>query len=69
MNVLLIGSGGGGASGVYTTYGTGGNGGSGIVIISYPNTYRLAVTTGSPVFTNIGGNYIYKFNASGTISF
>jgi hypothetical protein len=46
------------------------NGGSGIVIIRYANTYADATaTTGSPTFTNTGGYKIYKFTASGTITF
>jgi hypothetical protein len=50
--------------------GGGGTGGSGIVIISYPNTYNdAASTTGSPTFSNSGGNKIYKFTGSGSITF
>jgi hypothetical protein len=48
----------------------GGTGGSGIVIIRYPS-YLLpaASTTGSPE-TYIAGQYrVYKFVASGTITF
>jgi hypothetical protein len=60
------GSGGGGGSGSDGGY----NGGSGVVIISYPDTYRAATnTTGSPVVTTVGGNRIYKFNSSGSITF
>ena len=57
------GGGGGGASS------GGGNGGSGIVIFSHSTAYRPATTTGSPTFTTSGGNYIYTFNSSGTITF
>jgi hypothetical protein len=40
------------------------------VIISYPNTYPLATsTTGSPSQTNVGGNYIYTWTGSGSITF
>jgi hypothetical protein len=39
------------------------------VIISYPNTNRDATTTGSPSFTNTGGNKIYTFTGSGSITF
>jgi hypothetical protein len=40
------------------------------VIISYPTTYRPAIaTTGSPSFTTSGGNNIYTFTSSGTITF
>ncbi|CAB4167607.1 hypothetical protein UFOVP1666_76 [uncultured Caudovirales phage] len=64
-------SGGGGGGGGYpneTAY----DGGSGIVIISYPNYYDDAVsTTGSPTFTNIGGNKIYTWTTvgAGSITF
>ena len=59
------GGGGGGAWGS-----VGGNGGSGIVVIRYPNTFDdAASTTGSPTFTNTGGYKIYKFTASGSITF
>jgi hypothetical protein len=48
----------------------GGAGGSGIVVLSYPNTYAAAAsTTGSPTITNIGGNRIYKWTGSGSITF
>jgi hypothetical protein len=40
-----------------------------VVIISYPNNYRPATTTGSPTLTNVGGNFIYTFTGSGTIIF
>jgi mucin-19 len=60
-----LGGGGGGGRGA-----SGGNGGSGIVIISYPDTFSdAASTTGSPTFTNTGGNKIYKFTGSGSITF
>ncbi|NDB61273.1 hypothetical protein EB001_22960, partial [bacterium] len=59
------GSGGGG-----TFNGTAGSGGSGIVIIAYPTTYSAASsTTGSPTYSSSGGNHIYKFTGSGTITF
>jgi hypothetical protein len=48
---------------------TGGTGGSGVVIISYPSGYRLATTTGTVTQTTSGGNYIYTFTGSGTITF
>jgi hypothetical protein len=75
------GAGGGGAgngtNGTANTGGGGGGGGdtagiggSGIVIISYPNTYDDAVaTTGSPTLSNIGGNKIYRWTGSGSITF
>jgi len=48
---------------------SGGNGSGGVVIIKYPNTYSQAVsTTGSPTYTNSGGNHIYKWTGSGSIT-
>jgi len=53
--------------------GNGGNsmtaGASGVVIIAYSNLYKLATVSGSVVQTNVGGNYIYTFTGSGTITF
>lgn len=69
VDYLLVSGGGGGGSGGYGPITTGGNGGSGIVIIRYLNTFRDAVTTGSPTFTNSGGYKIYQFTGSGSISF
>lgn len=64
-------TGSGGAGGGYSGgYLAGGNGGSGVLILSYPNTYPPAAsTTGSPTITNVGGNRIYQFNSSGSITF
>ena len=46
------------------------NSGSGVVIISYPTSYGLAVaTTGSPTQTTAGSNYVYKFTGTGSITF
>jgi len=60
--------GGGGGQGYNAT--SPGSGGSGIVIISYPNTYRAALaTTGSPTVTTNGSNRVYIFKSSGTITF
>ena len=54
-----------GAGGIGST-----NGASGVVIIKYPNTFADATsTTGLPTFTNIGGYKIYKFTATGSITF
>jgi hypothetical protein len=47
----------------------GGAGGSGIVIISYASTYKLATFTGTCTQTTAGGNYIFTFTGSGTITF
>ena len=61
---------GGGGGGGEADATNGGSGGSGIVIISYPNTYPAAAsTTGSPTISNTGGNRIYKFTGSGSITF
>jgi hypothetical protein len=64
---------GGGGGGYVTLDGssaTRGAGGSGIVIISYPTSYGLALaTTGSPTQTTVGSNYVYKFTGSGSITF
>lgn len=57
--------GGGGASAYAST-----NGGSGIVIVAYSNTYlQAAATTGSPAYSNTGGNHVYQFTGSGSIRF
>jgi hypothetical protein len=40
------------------------------VILRYPDTYSLATsTTGSPTVTTTGGYRIYRFTASGSITF
>lgn len=50
--------------------GAGASGGSGIVIIRYADTYTAAVsTTGSPTYSVSGGYRVYKFTASGSITF
>jgi hypothetical protein len=61
---------GGGGGGASLAANTGGAGGSGIVIIRYPSYLAPATaTTGSPE-TYIAGQYrVYKFVASGTITF
>ena len=64
---INTGGGGGGASNLGSTVGT--TGGSGIVVISYPTTNALASATGSFTQTTSGGNYIFTFTGSGTITF
>jgi hypothetical protein len=40
------------------------------VVISYPNTFAAATsTTGAPAITDVGGNRIYTFTGSGSITF
>lgn len=59
--------GGGGGQGAFGGSNAGAAGGSGVVIISTP--IAAASTTGSPTITTSGGNTIYQFNSSGTITF
>ena len=62
---INTGGGGGGSQGA-----PGGLGGSGIVIIAYPDIYRVAnATTGSPNVIYANNNIIYRFTQSGTITF
>ena len=64
--------GGGSGAGSYNTGNSyaGGTGGSGIVILAYPSTYAAAASaTGSPTLTTANGYNVYKFNASGSITF
>jgi hypothetical protein len=59
-------TGGGGGGGYYGI----GAGGSGVVIIRYLDTYLPAsATTGSPTYTVVNGYRVYKFTASGSITF
>jgi hypothetical protein len=61
------GGGGGGSAG---SGGLGASGGSGIVIIRYPDNFAPASsTTGSPTVTVAGGYRVYKYTASGSITF
>jgi hypothetical protein len=61
-------TGGGGGGNYYAA--NGGTGGSGIVILRYPDTFIAATsTTGSPTITVAGGFRVYKFTASGSITF
>jgi hypothetical protein len=61
---------GGGGGGSGENLASAGAGGSGIVILRYPSYLAPATsTTGSPE-TYVSGNYrVYKFVASGTITF
>ena len=61
---------GGGGGGGSPVGGNGSAGGSGIVIIRYSDAYPAAAsTTGSPTITVAGGYRVYKFTASGSITF
>ena len=60
------GTGGGGGGSLEGTH-TGGNGGSGVVILR--TTQAATATTGSPTYTTSGGNHIYQFTSSGSITF
>ena len=63
--------GGGGGGGAYNIsvpqYGYAG--GSGIVVVAYPLGYKDATATGTYAKTTSGGNTIYTFTGSGTITF
>jgi hypothetical protein len=60
----------GGGGGASNSSFAGATGGSGIVILRYPDTFRAATsTTGSPTITVAGGFRVYKFTASGSITF
>jgi hypothetical protein len=61
-------TGGGGASspgaGTYS-----GSGGSGVVILKFLTSTTVSATTGSPTITTDGSYKVYKFTASGSITF
>jgi hypothetical protein len=60
--------GGGGAGGITGSQNvTGAAGGSGVVIIR--SSTQATSTTGSPTATTVGSDYVYQFNANGTITF
>ena len=61
------GGGGGGAATNGSQNVNGGAGGSGVVIIR--TSTQAASTTGSPTVTTVGSDYVYQFNANGTITF
>lgn len=60
-----INTGGGGG----TNDGAGGAGGSGVVIVRYPDSFRVATVTGSPTYTVSGGFRVYQFTGNGSIIF
>jgi hypothetical protein len=63
-------TGGGGGGRGYQQSGGSTLGGSGVVLVSYPDSYPVAAsTTGSPTLLTSGGLRVYKFTASGTITF
>ena len=63
-------SGGGGGGGLQLSTAQPAAGGSGSCFIYYPNTFdQASATTGSPTYSNSGGNHIYHFTGSGTITF
>ena len=62
--------GGGGGRGYQNSGGGSTLGGSGVVLVSYPDSYMVAAsTTGSPTLLTSGGLRVYKFTASGSITF
>jgi hypothetical protein len=68
--VSNTGTGGGGSNGNPASTVRGGSGGSGIVVIRYPSYLAPATsTTGSPETYVTGFWRVYRFVASGTITF
>ena len=62
-------TGSGGGSGGFSNFQTGTNGATGVVIIAYSTAYKLATATGTFTQTTAGGNYVFTFTGSGTITF
>jgi len=65
-----LGGGGGGASN--DTGGTrdiGGNGGNGVVILRFASSTPTPTVTGGPTITTVGSDKVYKWTASGSITF
>jgi hypothetical protein len=42
-----------------------------VVIVAYSSVYRIALTTGSPTYSNTSrsGYHVYTFTGSGSITF
>lgn len=59
--------GGGGSATIISGHGAAGSGGSGRCIIRAPQA--ASSTTGSPTVTTVGGDYVYDFIGSGSITF
>jgi hypothetical protein len=60
--------GGGGGSGGGNASSTGGAGGSGVIFISYPTSFANASFSGA-LYSESGGNRIYRFNSTGSLLF
>jgi len=61
--------GGGGGGGYDTTYRAGAIGGSGVVILRFLSSVTPPATTGTPTISTDGSYKVYKFTASGSITF
>jgi hypothetical protein len=68
LAVPNTGSGGpGGSGGIIPSIGAG-TGAAGVVVISYPTSYKKArVTNGT--YSRVGSNHVYRFTTSGSIIF
>ena len=60
---------GGGGGGAGNTGSSGGTGGSGVVILRFLSTVTVTGTTGSPTITTDGSYKVYKYTATGSITF